>query len=74
AKWSGLVVALALLAGIATGLWYWYAVEPRVAGTITLPGFDKPVEIVRDKEGVAHIFAETDADAAAALGFVHAQD
>ncbi|WP_215908895.1 penicillin acylase family protein [Phreatobacter stygius] len=74
AKWSGLFVALLALAGIGAGLWYWYAVEPKVSGTVTLPGFDRPVEIIRDKEGVAHIFAATDTDAAAALGFVHAQD
>lgn len=73
-KWTALVVALALVAVVATVVWYVRAVEPQVAGTITLPGFERPVEVIRDREGVAHIFAVTDNDATAALGFVHAQD
>ncbi|MDP3545447.1 MAG: penicillin acylase family protein, partial [Phreatobacter sp.] len=67
-----LVVVLAAAAGLA--VWYVRAVEPQVAGSLTLPGFERPLEIVRDREGVPHIFAASEADAIAALGFVHAQD
>jgi len=37
-------------------------------------GLTEAVEIVRDADGVPHIFAETDADAFFGLGYVHAQD
>ncbi len=73
-KWS-LVLVLAVLAGAAgLAVWYVRAVEPQVAGTVSLPGFERPVQIVRDREGVPHIFAASEADAVAALGFAHAQD
>ncbi len=43
-------------------------------GTAAIPGLSAPVEILRDRDGVPHIFAETEADGAAALGWAHAQD
>jgi len=73
-KWSLAAVVAVLLAAAGLAFWYVRAVEPQVAGTVTLPGFERPVEIVRDREGVPHIFAASEADALAALGFVHAQD
>jgi penicillin G amidase len=73
-KWTAILVVLAVVAVAAVAIWYVRAVEPQVAGTIRLPGFERPVEVVRDREGVAHIFAASDGDATAALGFVHAQD
>ena len=39
-----------------------------------MAGLTEAVEIVRDADGVPHIFAETDADAFFGLGYVHAQD
>lgn len=74
AKWLVALVLLAVATAGGLALWYIRAVEPQVAGTLALPGFAGPVEIVRDREGVPHIFAASDADATAALGFVHAQD
>lgn len=73
-KWATALVLLLVAGVLGVGLWYVRSVEPQVAGTITLPGFQKPVEVLRDHEGVPHIFAESDLDAVAALGFVHAQD
>jgi len=37
-------------------------------------GIAASVEIVRDGEGIPHIFADTEADAYFALGYVHAED
>ncbi|MEI8144569.1 MAG: penicillin acylase family protein [Alphaproteobacteria bacterium] len=73
-KWTGITLLTVVLAVAAALIWYVRAVEPQIAGAVALPGFDKPVEVVRDREGVPHIFAQSEADAAAALGFVHAQD
>ena len=67
-KWVTALVLLLVAGVLGVGLWYVRSVEPQVAGTITLPGFQKPVEVLRDHEGVPHIFAESDLDALAALG------
>jgi penicillin amidase len=47
---------------------------PRLDGSITVPGFEAPVTIMRDEWGIPHIRARSTADAYRALGFVHAQD
>lgn len=43
-------------------------------GTINLPGLREPVEIVRDRWGIAHIEAKNTSDLFFAQGFVVAQD
>ena len=65
--------ALALIAGGAA-LWYRSASQPQVTGTITLKGLTSRVDVVRDEEGIPHIYAKSSNDAYFALGFVHAQD
>ena len=47
---------------------------PQTTGTISVADLGTSIEIVRDKRGIPHIFAENPADAAFALGFAHAQD
>ncbi|HJS37550.1 MAG TPA: penicillin acylase family protein [Burkholderiales bacterium] len=47
---------------------------PQETGEARLAGLAKPVEILRDRFGVPHIFAQGLADATRALGYVHAQD
>ncbi len=47
---------------------------PQLDGTRTVAGLQHPVEIVRDRWGVPHIYASSDEDAYFALGYVHAQD
>ena len=43
-------------------------------GRETVAGINAPVEIIRDRWGVPHCFAESAPDALFALGYVHAQD
>ncbi len=47
---------------------------PQIEGTITLNGLSAPVEILRDRWGIPHIYAQNRADLFFAQGFVHAQD
>jgi penicillin amidase len=47
---------------------------PQVAGELEVAGLDARVDIVRDVDGVPHIYAETEHDLFFAQGFVHAQD
>lgn len=47
---------------------------PQTHGTCKLPGLHAPVEIIRDRWGVPHIYAQNTHDVLFAQGFVHAQD
>jgi penicillin G amidase len=44
------------------------------AEDVTVPGLDKPVEVLRDKWGVPHIYAQTANDLFFAQGFITARD
>ena len=46
----------------------------KTSGRIELQGLSKPVEILRDSWGIAHIYAQTQDDLFFAQGFVAAQD
>jgi penicillin amidase len=71
-KWAAvLVVALVVVAAGAVAFVFWRAM-PDYDGTAPLPGLGAEVRVWRDGHGVPHIFAATMADAARALGYVHA--
>ncbi|RME62871.1 MAG: penicillin acylase family protein, partial [Caldilineae bacterium] len=72
--WGLLSLVLVLVIVIAGGWFYLRTSLPRTSGTVQVSGLDGPVDIVRDADGVPHIFATTDRDAVFALGYVHAQD
>ncbi len=46
----------------------------KIDGTLKVHGLKQPVEIVRDKQGIPHIFAQNDDDLFFAQGYVMAQD
>jgi len=72
-RFSGFLTALtaALLAGA-----YLYLRQslPTTEGEIRLAGVAAPVDILRDRYGIPHIFAASLEDASFATGYVHAQD
>ena len=47
---------------------------PKEKGSISIEGLTAPVEVVRDKYGVPHIYAQTVEDLFFAQGYVQAQD
>lgn len=47
---------------------------PNYNQSVQLPCLEQPVEIIRDRWAVPHIYSETDADAFRAQGYAHAQD
>ncbi len=56
---------------------YWWSIQrsnPQLEGALTIGCFTAPVEILRDKHGIPHIYAQSRADLYRAQGFVHAQD
>lgn len=69
---TGLVAMILLVALFA---WVYLRTSlPETSGRIALAGLTAPVTVIRDDNGIPHIIAENEADAAFALGFVHAQD
>ena len=47
---------------------------PRTEGVLSLACLDAPVEVIRDRFGIPHIYAGSRLDLARAQGYVHAQD
>ncbi len=45
-----------------------------IDGDLKVPGLKEPVEVIRDKEGIPHIYAKNDEDLFFAQGYVMAQD
>ena len=67
-------LALLLLLAILAGWIFLRQSRPALDGDLALPGLTEPVTVDRDSLGVVHLRARTRADAARALGFVHAQE
>jgi penicillin amidase len=68
----GLVALVLLGAGAVAGAIWWSL--PSHDLQAQLPGLAAPVAITLDADGVPFISAQSEADAAAALGFMHARD
>jgi penicillin amidase len=67
-----LLVVVVILAGVSA--WFVRRPWPQVSGTVEILGLFAPVEILRDRWGIPHIYAENDHDLLFAQGYVHAQD
>src|SRR5213594_1630577 len=50
------------------------AVLPQLQGELSVPGLREPVEVLRDRWGVPHVYAKNVDDLFLAQGFVAAQD
>lgn len=68
------VVFTLLLAGLVVGYGALRTSLPTIDGEIAVAGLDAEIEILREANGVPHIYAASEADAYFGLGFVHAQD
>lgn len=65
----GLILVFLLVAWITA-----QNLKPDYDGQAELPHLSAPVEVYYDTYGIPHIYAEAEADAMRALGYVHAQD
>jgi penicillin amidase len=66
---------LVLLLAVSAGAWlHLQGSLPEIDGSVQVKGLSAPVEVLRDKDGVPHLFAKSDPDGWFALGYVHAQD
>ncbi|MCH8092702.1 MAG: penicillin acylase family protein, partial [Proteobacteria bacterium] len=68
------LLCLILLLGLAGGYLWLRTSLPQLDGVLALTGLGAPVTVLRDRDGIPHIRADTANDAYLALGFVHAQD
>ncbi|MBN1248859.1 MAG: penicillin acylase family protein [Anaerolineae bacterium] len=68
--WQSLVGYIARL----SMTWFSRRRLPTVDGERHVNGLEKPVDVLRDRWGVPHIYAATERDLFFAQGFVHAQD
>jgi penicillin amidase len=68
----GVVLILLVMAG--TGFAYVQHLKPTYTGQKELVGMQQETAVYFDEYGIPHIYAETEADAMVALGYVHAQD
>jgi penicillin amidase len=76
-KWIGRILTASLLLAAVAAVAGYITLKNTVAspsGTLAIAGLSAAVEVVRDKEGVPHIFAKSEDDLHCALGFIHAQD
>ena len=72
----GLVVVVLLLAVLA-GAFVYYTIRrsyPQTSGSLALPGLQAQTEVIRDQQGIPHIYAANSHDLFMAQGYVHAQD
>jgi len=67
-----LIALLAVVGGVLT--FFVRRPLPRTRGTVRLPGLKGSVEVIRDRWGVPHIYADSAEDLFFAQGYVHAQD
>jgi penicillin amidase len=67
-------LALVLVLAVTAAWLYLQQSLPRLDGEAQARGVGARVEIVRDREGVPHIFAKSARDGWFAMGYVHAQD
>ncbi len=71
---------IGLAAGIITGLvgagYYWARSRylPKTRGTYKVRGLSASVEVLRDRWGIPHIYAQNENDLMFAQGYTHAQD
>ncbi len=73
----GLIILITAVAGTFFVVVYWRLIQrpvPKLDGTIHMPSLDDDVEVLRDKHGIPHIYAQNRADLFRAQGYVHAQD
>ena len=67
-------VAVTILGAVAAAYVYLRQSLPTTNGTIAVNGLSAPIDIVRDRDAIPHIYAADKLDALFGLGYVHAQD
>src|SRR5437016_11160618 len=74
--WQKTVATAAGVAGLAGGAYYMLMRRPlpRQRGDVHLDGLHERVEVITDRYGVPHIYAQNEDDLFFAQGYIHAQE
>src|SRR5271157_62931 len=74
--WQKTLVVVAGLAGLAGGAYYMLMRRPlpKKKGELHLHSLHEPVEVIIDRYGVPHIYAQNEDDLFFAQGYIHAQE
>ena len=74
--WQKTLVGVASLAGLAGGAYFMLMRRPlpKLKGEMSLQGLHEPVEVITDRYGIPHIYAQNEDDLFFAQGYVHAYD
>src|SRR6266849_5477815 len=74
--WQKTLVGVAGLAGLAGGAYVMLMRRPlpKTKGELSLQGLHEPVEVITDRYGVPHIYAQNEDDLFFAQGYIHAQE
>lgn len=73
-KWVVVLILLVIITLAGAGYFYLRSSLPELDGVVKSDGVRAPVEIIRDKDDVPHIYAQNKLDAYWGLGYTHAQD
>ena len=76
-RWVRRILVFLLVLAIGIGIFGFFMVRrsfPQIDGEIQVAGLDGEVEMMRDADGVPHIYASTTHDLFFAQGYAHAQD
>jgi len=68
------ILAVILVVLVLSGFFFIQHLKPSYDGNREMPGISDSVTVYFDTFGIPHIYAENEADAFRALGYVHAQD
>jgi penicillin amidase len=68
------LVAALIMVLIVALYWLIYRPLPEISGTVRVKGLRDKMEVIRDRWGIPHIYAENEEDLFFAQGYVHAQD
>src|SRR5438046_7647492 len=75
-SWQITLVGVASLAGLVGGAYFMLMRRPlpKLKVELSLQGLHEPVEVITDRYGVPHIYAQNEDDLFYAQGYVHAQE
>ncbi|MBI3538606.1 MAG: penicillin acylase family protein [Chloroflexi bacterium] len=73
-KIVGAILIVLIIVGGIGGYWFVTKTHPQINGTLRVAGLKAQVEVLRDLNGIPHIYAANVDDLLFAQGYVHAQD
>lgn len=73
-RWAATILGVGLVVFVLFLVWSTRRPFPAVKGDVVIQSLDAEAEIIRDENGIPHIYASTIHDLFLAQGYVHAQD